>query len=290
MGVSSMRPPRLKACEEDRRLFPRTQASRNKAGWSAWFPAATVERQPPALPENATLLFEKAKALSPADLNACGNSSPTTARWLSSHRLRPRSRIPRIFRTQQPRIRPRAYRRSSRRSRLGLIRSHGRRRQEPRLRKEWSRIESSLGRDASVTCLATSAASTPRKQKYILVKEFQEHVTEYKTIDPAMLSTAPCGLCARCRLQLPNTPRRSTNTPSWSTADFKGPAPAPVCFKASGSSPSGLPNFSITERLTYFFAGHRCGYQRAIELIRCAHQGNRAGNLHKSGRASQRSP
>lgn len=63
---------------------------------------------------------------------------------------------------------------------LGLIRTTAGDIKSRVYAKEWSRIETSLGRDAFGDLFGhIRSIYAKKKQKYILVKEFQEHVTEY---------------------------------------------------------------------------------------------------------------
>jgi hypothetical protein len=65
---------------------------------------------------------------------------------------------------------------------LGLIRTTAGDIKSRAYAKEWSRIESSLGRDAFGDLFGhIRSIYAKKKQKYILVKEFEDHVTEYKT-------------------------------------------------------------------------------------------------------------
>lgn len=64
---------------------------------------------------------------------------------------------------------------------LGLIRVTAGDAKSRAYAKEWSRIESSLGHDAFGDLFGhIHGIYVKKKQEYILIKEFQEHVTEHK--------------------------------------------------------------------------------------------------------------
>ena len=123
-----------------------------------------------------------------------------------------------------------------------------------------------------MTCLATSRSIyAKKKQKYILVKEFQEHVTEYKTLSTSSTRSSnpmpKCGTLCDADFEATNTPRRSTNTCLGSTAWTSGlGAPALVYFKHFRQQPKLLAEFfQSLERLTYFLLVTKVGINERIE-------------------------
>ncbi len=140
--------------------------------------------------------------------------------------------------------------------------------------KEWSRIENSLGRDAFGDLFGhIRSIYAKRKQKYILAKEFQEHVTEYKTpidlVDKVIKPYAEVWDFVRdANFEATEHAETINEHLSWlNRVDFKDwVPPALVYFRRFRQQPKRLAEFfQSLERLTYFLLVTKVGINERIE-------------------------
>jgi len=158
--------------------------------------------------ENATLLLEKAKSLSPADLNALWKflANDCSLVVISTPDLEAAYRIFAVLNNRGLDLAPIDIIKAQV---LGLIRTTAGEVKSRAYAKEWSRIESSLGRDAFGDLFGhIRSIYAKKKQKYI-------STSSTRSSNPM----PKCGTsCAMQTSRPPNTPRRSTNTCLGSTA------------------------------------------------------------------------
>ena len=223
--------------------------------------------------ENATLLLEKAKALSPADLNALWKflANDCSLVVISTPDLEAAYRIFSVLNNRGLDLAPIDIIKAHV---LGLIRTTAGEVKSRAYAKEWSRIESSLGRDAFGDLFGhIRSIYAKKKQKYILVKEFQEHVTEYKTpidlVDKVIKPYAEVWDFVRNADFEANLHAETINEHlSWlNRVDFKDwVPPALVYFKRFRQQPKLLAEFFASlERLTYFLLVTKLGINERIE-------------------------
>lgn len=141
--------------------------------------------------------------------------------------------------------------------------------------KEWSRIESTLGRDGFGDLFVhIRTIYAKQKQRATLVKEFQEHVTEYKTpldlIDKVIKPYAEVWEFVRdSDFEATEHAETINELLSWlNRVDFKDwVPPALVYFKRFRQQPKLLVDFfRALERLTYFLLVTRVGINERIEI------------------------
>lgn len=223
--------------------------------------------------ENATLLLEKAKALSPADLNALWKflANDCSLVVISTPDLEAAYRIFSVLNNRGLDLAPIDIIKAQV---LGLIRTTAGEVKSRAYAKEWSRIESSLGRDAFGDLFGhIRSIYAKKKQKYILVKEFQEHVTEYKTpidlVDKVIKPYADVWDFIRdADFEATEHAETINEHLSWlNRVDFKDwVPPALVYFKRFRQQPKLLAEFfQSLERLTYFLLVTKVGINERIE-------------------------
>jgi hypothetical protein len=223
--------------------------------------------------ENATLLLEKAKAVSPADLNALWKflANDCSLVVISTPDLEAAYRIFSVLNNRGLDLAPidiiKAKVLDLIRTTAGDVKSHA-------YAKEWSRIESTLGRDAFGDLFGhIRSIYAKKKQKYTLVKEFQEHVTEYKApidlVDKVIKPYAEVWDFVR-EADFEATEHAETINEhlSWlNRVDFKDwVPPALVYFERFRQKPKLLAEFfESLERLTYFLLVTKVGINERIE-------------------------
>ena len=157
---------------------------------------------------------------------------------------------------------------------LGLIRTTAGDVKSRAYAKEWSRIETALGREAFGDLFGhIRSIYAKKKQKYILVKEFQEHVTEYKTpidlVDKVIKPYAEVWDFVRdADFEATEHAETINEHLSWlNRVDFKDwVPPALVYFKRFRQQPKLLAEFfQSLERLTYFLLVTKVGINERIE-------------------------
>jgi len=157
---------------------------------------------------------------------------------------------------------------------LGLIRTTAGDAKSRAYAKEWSRIESALGRDAYGDLFGhIRTIYAKQKQRATLVKEFQEHVTEYKApidlVDKVIKPYAEVWDFVRdADFEATEHAEAINEHLSWlNRVDFKDwVPPALVYFKRFRQQPKLLAAFFKTlERLTYFMLVTKVGINERIE-------------------------
>lgn len=157
---------------------------------------------------------------------------------------------------------------------LGSIRSIGGETTGRAYAKEWSRIENELGREAFGELFAhIRTLYAKQKQRATLVKEFQEHVTEYKAptdlIDHVLKPYAEVWEFIRSAdFEATEYAEAINDHLGWlNRVDFKDwVAPALVYFKRFRQQPKRLAEFFRSlERLTYFLLVTKAGINERIE-------------------------
>lgn len=151
---------------------------------------------------------------------------------------------------------------------LGAIRSDKGADVSKEYARKWGQIESTLGRDAfGDLFFHIRAIYAKKKQKYSLVREFQDHVTEYKTptklIDEVIEPYAEVWAFVRGANFSSNVHAEEINEHlSWlNRIDFKDwVPPALFYFKRYRDQPALLMRFfELLERLAYFHAVTKAG-------------------------------
>lgn len=223
--------------------------------------------------ENASLLLEKAKALSPADLNALWKflANDCSLVVISTPDLEAAYRIFSVLNNRGLDLAPIDIIKAQV---LGLIRTTAGDAKSRAYAKEWSRIESALGRDAFGDLFGhIRTIYAKQKQRATLVKEFQEHVTEYKApidlVDKVIEPYAEVWDFVR-NADFEATEHAETINEhlSWlNRVDFKDwVPPALVYFKRFRQQPKLLAEFFASlERLTYFLLVTKVGINERIE-------------------------
>ena len=157
---------------------------------------------------------------------------------------------------------------------LGLVRAVAGEAKSHIYAKEWSHIESSLGRDAFGDLFAhIRTIYAKQKQRATLVKEFQDHVTEYKNpidlIDKVIKPYAEVWDFVRnADFEATECAETINDYLSWlNRVDFKDwVPPALVYFKRFRQQPKLLVAFfKALERLTYFLFVTKVGVNDRIE-------------------------
>lgn len=223
--------------------------------------------------ENAALLLEKAKALSPDDLIALWQflANDCSLVVISTPDLEAAYRIFSVLNNRGLDLAPIDIIKAQV---LGLIRTTVGDAKSRAYAKEWSRIESSLGRDAFGDLFGhIRSIYAKKKQKYTLVKEFQEHVTEYKSpidlIDKVIKPYSEVWDFVRdADFEATEHAETINEHLSWlNRVDFKDwVPPALVYFKRFRQQPQRLADFfQSLERLTYFLLVTKVGINERIE-------------------------
>lgn len=157
---------------------------------------------------------------------------------------------------------------------LGSIRSIGGGIKGRAYAKEWSRIETELGRDAFGDLFAhIRTMYAKQKQRATLVKEFQEHVTEYKApidlIDHVLKPYAEVWEFIRSAdFEATEYAEAINDHLGWlNCVDFKDwVPPALAYFSRFRQQPKRLADFfKSLERLTYFLLVTKAGINERIE-------------------------
>lgn len=223
--------------------------------------------------ENATLLLAKAKALLPADLIALWQflANDCSLVVISTPDLEAAYRIFSVLNNRGLDLAPIDIIKAQV---LGLIRTTAGDIKSRVYAKEWSRIETSLGRDAFGDLFGhIRSIYAKKKQKYILVKEFQEHVTEYNNpialIDSVIKPYAEVWDFVRdADFEATKHAETINEHLFWlNRVDFKDwVPPALVYFKRFRQKPKLLAEFfQSLERLTYFMLVTKVGINERIE-------------------------
>ncbi|RKH39473.1 DUF262 domain-containing protein [Corallococcus sicarius] len=157
---------------------------------------------------------------------------------------------------------------------LGLIRTIAGEAKSHIYAKEWSRIESALGRDAFGDLFGhIRTIYAKQKQRATLVKEFQDHVSEYKKpielIDKVIKPYAEVwGFVRDADFEATEQAETINDHLSWlNRVDFKDwVPPALVYFKRFRQKPALLSLFfKALERLTFFLLVTKVGINERIE-------------------------
>ena len=223
--------------------------------------------------ENAMLLLAKAKALPPADLIALWQflANNCSLVVISTPDLEAAYRIFSVLNNRGLDLAPIDIIKAQV---LGLIRTTAGDIKSRVYAKEWSRIETSLGRDAFGDLFGhIRSIYAKKKQKYILVKEFQEHVTEYNNpialIDSVIKPYAEVWDFVRdADFEATEHAETINEHLFWlNRVDFKDwVPPALVYFKRFRQKPKLLAEFfESLERLTYFMLVTKVGINERIE-------------------------
>ena len=223
--------------------------------------------------ENAMLLLAKAKALPPADLSALWQflANDCSLVVISTPDLEAAYRIFSVLNNRGLDLAPIDIIKAQV---LGLIRTTAGDIKSRVYAKEWSRIETSLGRDAFGDLFGhIRSIYAKKKQKYILVKEFQEHVTEYNNpialIDSVIKPYAEVWDFVRdADFEATEHAETINEHLFWlNRVDFKDwVPPALVYFKRFRQKPKLLAEFfQSLERLTYFMLVTKVGINERIE-------------------------
>lgn len=223
--------------------------------------------------ENATLLLEKAKALSPEDRNALWKflANDCSLVVISTPDLEAAYRIFSVLNNRGLDLAPIDILKAEV---LGSIRRIGGEDKAHTYSKKWSEIESQLGRDAFGDLFGhIRTIYAKQKQRATLVKEFQEHVAEYRApvelIDKVIKPYAEVWDFVRdADFEATEHAETINEYLSWlNRVDFKDwVPPALVYFKRFRQQPKLLADFfKSLERLTYFLLVTKVGINERIE-------------------------
>lgn len=264
---------RLTAREEDADFF-RTHIQ--EPGGIAQLVASTDKLKDSRLRyrENATLLLEKTKTLSPDDRNALWKflANDSSLVVISTPDLEAAYRIFSVLNNRGLDLAPIDILKAEV---LGLIRRMGGEDKAYTYSKKWSEIESQLGRDAFGDLFGhIRSIYAKQKQRATLVKEFKEHVTEYKTpidlVDKVIKPYAEVWNFVRdADFEATEYAEKINEHLSWlNRVDFKDwVPPALVYFKRFRQQPKLLVEFfQSLERLTYFLLVTKVGINERIEI------------------------
>ncbi|WP_126971374.1 DUF262 domain-containing protein [Xanthomonas sp. BRIP62411] len=263
---------RLTAREEDADFF---RANIQEPGGIAQLVVSTDKLEDSRLRyrENALLLLAKAKALLPVDLIALWQflANDCSLVVISTPDLEAAYRIFSVLNNRGLDLAPIDIIKAQV---LGLIRTTAGEAKSRSYAKEWSRIESSLGRDAFGDLFGhIRTIYTKQKQRATLVKEFQDHVTEYKApidlVDKVIKPYAEVWDFVRdADFEATEHAETINEYLSWlNRVDFKDwVPPALVYFKRFRQRPKLLVEFFASlERLTYFLLVTKVGINERIE-------------------------
>ncbi|MDR2013869.1 MAG: DUF262 domain-containing HNH endonuclease family protein [Rhodanobacter sp.] len=265
---------RLIAREEDADFF---RANVQEPGGIAQLVASTDKLEDSRLRfrENAALLLAKARALPVADLDTLWKflANDCSLVVISTPDLEAAYRIFSVLNNRGLDLAPIDIIKAEV---LGLIRTTAGEAKSRAYAKEWSRIEKTLGREDFgnlLTHLRTVYAK--QKAKATLLKEFQEHVTEYREKRPIDLIDKVIKPYAEVWDFVRDADFEATELAetinehlSWlNRVDFKDwVPPALVYFKRFRQQPKRLAEFfRLLERLTYFLLVTRVGINERIE-------------------------
>lgn len=266
---------RLTAREEDADFF-RTHIQ--EPGGIAQLVASTEKLKDSRLRyrENAALLLEKAKALSPDDRNALWKflANDCSLVVISTPDLEAAYRIFSVLNNRGLDLAPIDIIKAEV---LGSIRRMGGEDEAHTYSKKWSEIESRLGRDAFGELFGhIRSIYAKQKQRATLVKEFKERVTEYKTpidlVDKVIDPYAEVWDFVRNADFEADKQAEAININeylSWlNRVDFKDWVPPALLYsKRFRQQPKLLVAFfKALERLTYFLLVTKVGINERIEI------------------------
>lgn len=223
--------------------------------------------------ENASLLLDKAKALSAGDLIALWQflANDCSLVVISTPDLEAAYRIFSVLNNRGLDLAPIDIIKAQV---LGLIRTTAGENKSQAYAKEWSRIESELGRDAFGDLFGhIRTIYAKQKQRSTLVKEFQEHVTEYGApidlVDKVIKPYAEVwGFVRDADFEATEHAETINEHLSWlNRVDFKDwVPPALVYFKRFRQQPKRLVEyFQSLERLTYLLLVTKVGINERID-------------------------
>jgi Protein of unknown function DUF262/Protein of unknown function (DUF1524) len=223
--------------------------------------------------ENATFLLEKATALSSGDRDALWRflANDCSLVIISTPDLEAAYRIFSVLNNRGLDLAPIDILKASV---LGSIRTIAGETEGRKYAKEWSRIESTLGRDGFGDLFVhIRTIYAKQKQRATLVKEFQDHVTEYKMpidlIDKVIKPYAEVWDFIRdADFEATEQAETINEHLRWlNLVDFKDwVPPALIYFKRFRQQPKLLANFfEALERLTYFLLVTKVGINERIE-------------------------
>lgn len=223
--------------------------------------------------ENAILLLEKAKALSPEDLNALWKflANDCSLVVISTPDLEVAYRIFSVLNNRGLDLAPIDIIKADV---LGSIRATAGEGKSSVYAKEWDEIESTLGRAAFGDLFVhIRAIYAKQKQRATLVKEFRDYVTEYKQpiylIDKVIKTYAEIWSFVRdADFESTEQAEEINDALSWlNRVDFKDwVPPALIYFKRFRQKPNKLAEFfRLLERLTYFLLTTKVGINERIE-------------------------
>jgi hypothetical protein len=224
--------------------------------------------------ENAARLLEKAKALLPDDLTALWKflANDCSLVVISTPDLEAAYRIFSVLNNRGLDLAPIDIIKAEV---LGSIRTLAGEVQSRAYAKEWSRIETMLGRDAFGDLFGhIRTIYAKQKQRATLVKEFLDHVTEYKKpidlIDKVIKPYAEVWDFVRdADFEATEQAEEINEHLSWlNRVDFKDwVPPALIYFKRFRQQPQRLAEFfQLLERLTYFLLVTKAGINERIEI------------------------
>ena len=264
---------RLTAREEDADFF-RTHIQ--EPGGIAQLVASTDKLEDSRLRyrENATLLLEKAKALSPDDRNALWKflANDCSLVVISTPDLEAAYRIFSVLNNRGLDLAPIDILKAEV---LGSIRRMGGEDEARTYSKKWSEIESRLGRDAFGELFGhIRSIYAKQKQRATLVKEFKERVSEYKTpidlVDKVIDPYAEVWDFVRnADFEVTEYAEKINEYLSWlNRVDFKDWVPPALLYsKRFRQRPKLLAEFfKALERLTYFLLVTKVGINERIEI------------------------
>lgn len=225
--------------------------------------------------ENATLLLARTNALSPDDRNALWKflANDCSLVVISTPDLEAAYRIFSVLNNRGLDLAPIDIIKAEV---LGSIRRIGGEDKARAYSKKWSEIESQLGRDAFGDLFVhIRTIYAKQKQRATLVKEFQDHVTEYKKpidlVDKVVKPYAEVwGFIRDADFEATEHAETINEYLSWlNRVDFKDwVPPALVYFKRFRQQPKLLVAFFKTlERLAYFMLVTKVGVNERIETF-----------------------
>lgn len=223
--------------------------------------------------ENATLLLKSVKMLSPDDLSSLWKflANDCSLVVISTPDLEAAYRIFSVLNNRGLDLAPIDIFKAEV---LGSIRRNGSEDEARTYSRKWSQIESQLGRDAFGDLFGhIRTIYAKQKQRATLVKEFQDHVTEYKKpielIDKVIEPYADVWDFIRdADFEATEHAETINDYLSWlNRVDFKDwVPPALVYFKRFRQQPTLLVAFfKALERLTYFMLVTKAGINERIE-------------------------
>ncbi|KJV28458.1 MULTISPECIES: DUF262 domain-containing protein [Pantoea] len=265
---------RLIAREEDADFF---RANIQEAGGIEKLVASTEKLEDSRLRyrENTTLLLNKARVLPQADLIALWKflANDCSLVVISTPDLDAAYRIFSVLNNRGLDLAPIDIIKAQI---LGLLRTKEGEIKSRIYAKEWSRIESSLGREAFSDLFShIRSIYAKKKQKFILVREFQEYVPEYNTpaalIDNVIMPYAEVWSSIRnADFEAIEHAETINDYLSWlNRVDFKDwVPPALVYFKRFRHHPKNLMLFlKKLERLTFFLLVTKVGINERIDTF-----------------------